>query len=102
MIVHVLVCKARDNLTPDQDAELVNTLHSLREVPGVLEMSAGPNLSQGSKGYTHGAVLRFQSQETLQAYLVDTRHRQLAAQLDHLLADLLVVDYETETSGISA
>lgn len=101
MIVHVLVGKTGDELDDTGIRELKDALTALGQVPGVLELTWGPDFSGRGKGYTHAAVLKFASHETLQSYLTHETHRQIVKTIDRLMPDRLVLDYETGTSGIS-
>jgi hypothetical protein len=56
----------------------------------------GVNFSERSRGYTHGAVLEFESREALQAYLGHDEHVRIVQRLNRLMPERLVVDYEPE------
>jgi hypothetical protein len=101
MIVHIVLGRDRGDLSPQEAAELSNALAGLSRVPGVLSMSSGANYSQRSKGYTHAAVLYFATQDDLDRYQTEELHVQTVRVFDRLMPQRLVVDYETETSGIS-
>ena len=100
MIVHVVLGKGRDDLSGEEERELAEAFGALASVPGVAELSWGPNFSARSKGYTHGAVMYFEDREALGAYLQNERHRTIVQTLDRLMPERLVLDYETGSSGI--
>jgi hypothetical protein len=102
VIVHILIGKMRDDLSAAEEQELSEALWSLRDLPQVAGLSWGPDFSGRSKGYTHGAVVYFENRDKLKAYQRDERHLKVVETLNRLMPDRLVVDYETETSGISA
>lgn len=101
MIVHILLCKPREDLTAAEAAELASAVAALDGVPGVERMTHGPDFSGRGRGYTHGAVMHFADRDALQHYAEDEEHLRIVTILQRLTLDRLVVDYETATSGIS-
>lgn len=101
MIVHVLLMHVRDDLSDEDRREFEDAAASLAAVPGVEEMTWGPDFSGRGKGFTHAAVMHFPDRDALSTYQADPDHRRVVALFDRLLSDKLVVDYETESSGIS-
>jgi hypothetical protein len=97
----MLLGKAREGLSATERRELDEALQGLAELPGVQRMSWGVNTSERSRGYTHGAVMHFADRTALQGYQQADGHRAIVQVLDRLMPERLVVDYETETSGIS-
>jgi hypothetical protein len=100
MIVHIVLGRAREDLSGDEQQELAEALEALRNVPGVASMSWGANFSERSKGYTHGAVIHFEDREALGVYQQHEKHRAIVQTLDRLMPERLVLDYETWNSGI--
>lgn len=101
MIVHLLLCQARDTLTSTEERELEDVLASLASVPGVQSFTWGRDFSGRGKGYTHAAVMHFVDHSALEAYQTNERHVRVVERLANLLDDKLVIDYDTETSGIT-
>jgi hypothetical protein len=101
MIVHIVLCKPRDDLSGFEIEELAHVLEGLRNVAGVRDFSSGLDFSGREKSYSHAAVMRFANRDTLQDYLQDAEHLRLVDLLNRLAPDRLIVDYETATSGIS-
>jgi Stress responsive A/B Barrel Domain len=102
VLVHIVLGKARQDLTASEQQELSAALASLGAVTGVQQMTHGPNFSERSKGYTHAAVLYFADRAALQGYQVADLHQRAVQVFDRLMPERMIVDYETETSGISA
>lgn len=94
MIVHILLGKAREGITDEENQELMGAISRLRDVPGVERFSAGPNFSERAQGYTHAAVMYFADREALDGYLKHEQHLQVVAILNRLLPQRLVADYE--------
>lgn len=94
MIVHIVLLQARPDLSAYDEETLGEALYSLAEVPGVHNMTWGPDFSNRAHGYTHGAVIHFADRDALQRYQDDPRHKQVVEIFDRLTEDRLVLDYE--------
>jgi hypothetical protein len=101
VIVHLLMLRVRSNLTDAERREFDRAVESLASVPGVQSMSWGADFSGRAKGLTHGAVLHFADRDALDGYQRNEHHRAVVATLDRLTTEKLVIDYETDSSGIS-
>lgn len=101
MIHHVLLVARRPDLTAMEEEELREALESLRAIGSVLDLTWGEDFSGRGKGYTHAAVMQFAGRDELRRYAGDQAHLRVVVVLDRLAPERLVVDYETETSGIS-
>lgn len=94
MLIHVLLGKARDGLSPEELRELEAAVASLREVPGVEDFSWGVNFSERARGFTHGAVMGFADREALDGYQRDPLHVAVVEILNRVMPDRMIVDYE--------
>ena len=95
MIDHLVLFTANSGASREDLEDLVSSLRGLKEkVPGVVELSAGENFSERSRGYTHGLFARFESAEGLKRYREHPEHLAVLEKLDRLTTDLTVVDYE--------
>lgn len=101
MIVHIVLCKAAENLDDQGRQDLADALRSLGRLEQVQSISWGPNVGHRSKGYTHAAVMHLASWEDLEAYLSNPEHLKIVDVLNRVAPERLVMDYETATSGIS-
>lgn len=102
MIIHIVLGKPRDDLSGDERQELDEALSALDGVPGVMAMTWGRDISGRGKGYTTAAVMQFESRETLDQYQIHPEHQRVVQVLNRLMPDRLIVDYVTDTSGISS
>lgn len=75
------------------DALLEEVRGLVGEVPGILGVSAGRNITDRAQGCTHGAVITLENAEALQPYLTHPRHQEVGGKLREA-AELLVFDYE--------
>ena len=65
MIVHIVLCKPREDLSATEIEELAQVLEGFRNVPGVRDFSSGADFSGRGKGYSRAAVMRFANRDTL-------------------------------------
>jgi hypothetical protein len=95
VITHLLLLQARADLTEYEERELGEAVYGLTSVPGVQNFSWGPDFSGRGKGYTHAAVMYFDSRDALQTYMDNDRHKEIVRTLNRLAPERLVIDYET-------
>ncbi len=96
MVEHAVLFKVRAGTPAEAVAAMIAGLRGLRsQVPGVVDLTAGTNFSDRSKGYTHGLVVRFTDKTALDGYLPHPAHRDVVERLIRpIIEDVLVVDYE--------
>ena len=94
MIAHLVLLQARADLTAYEERELGEAVMGLASVPGVRNFSWGPDFSGRGKGYTHAAVMYFDSRDGLQGYLDDAGHKEIVQTLNRLAPERLIIDYE--------
>ncbi len=96
MVEHAVLFKVKSGTPAESVAAMIAGLKGLKsQVPGVVDLSAGTNFSDRSKGFTHGLVVRFTDQAALDGYLPHPAHRDVVERLIRpIVEDVLVVDYE--------
>jgi hypothetical protein len=91
---HIVWLKPRAGVSAEAlDALLDEVRGLLGEVPGILAISAGRNLTDRAQGCTHGAVITLENAAALEPYLTHPRHQEVGGKLKEA-AELLVLDYE--------
>ncbi len=95
MIVHTVLLE----LDADKPAEIETALvglRSLAQLPGVISMNAGPDVSPENlaDGFTHAAVAVFDSAATRDAYLPAAEHLAVVRLLQACMRRVTVVDIE--------
>ena len=95
-ILHVVLFKWNEEASPHAIQAALEALRGLKnKVPGVLEITCGPNFSDRSKGWTHGLVVRFADREALEGYIPHPDHQAVVHEhISPIRADILVMDYE--------
>lgn len=100
MLRHLVLLKFKAQATPAEVETIVQAFAALREaIDGVRDLEWGIDVSpEGlAKGFTHAFLLSFDDAAARDAYLPHTAHLAFVARLQPLLADVLVIDYETHT-----
>jgi hypothetical protein len=65
------------------------------KIAGIVELSAGVNFSERSKGFTHGMVVRFTDRAALEAYGPHPEHQRVVQNvLGPIRADILIFDFQ--------
>ena len=97
-IEHVVLMKASRPFSEAETAEVMG----LKEIPGVVSVSCGPNYTKRGQGYTLAVVVRLTTKEAEEGYQTHPEHVRVR---DSIIAPLvaaaeapkvLVVDYEHE------
>lgn len=96
MIDHLVLFAAKDDASPEDIEDLLETLRGLRNsVESVVDLSVGEDFSGRGGGYTHGLFARFEDRDGLTQYLKHPEHVAGVEKLDTLTTGRLVVDYES-------
>lgn len=95
MIVHTVLL----DLDPAKPAEIdaaLDGLRSLVTLPGVVSMTAGPDVSPEdlADGFSHAAVAVFETAAARDAYLPAPEHLAVVRQLQACMRRVIVVDVE--------
>lgn len=96
MIEHLVLIKFADTTTREQLDEVVTRFKAIRpHLSGVVDLQAGINFSENSKGHQVALTVRFENREALEAYLPNPYHREIAAFIrESGRLDSIVVDFE--------
>ena len=99
MIEHIVLFKVAEGTPAEQTEAMMRGLKSLEtEIPQVVSLSCGSNISDRGDGFTHGLVVRFESLEALDTYLKHPRHQQAVQEVVLPIAEKIVIfDYVVET-----
>jgi len=95
MIQHMVMFKFAETTTRAQQDGVMQHVQDLRDIPGVMEVHCNHDISDRSKGYSLGMVVRMKDRETLQSYGPHPVHQALVGRLKEIgLVDLIVLDFE--------
>jgi quinol monooxygenase YgiN len=100
MLRHLVLLKFKAEAAPAEVEAIVQAFAALREsIDAVSGLEWGTDVSpEGlAKGFTHAFLLSFADAAARDAYLPHPDHQAFVERLQPLLADVLVIDYRTET-----
>jgi hypothetical protein len=98
-VLHIVLLKWKDEVTPAQEADVGAKLLALKDkIPGVIAMSFGhqnsPEAATKGHGFTAALTVTFANAAARDAYLPNPDHQAVVTVLKTMLADLAVVDYD--------
>jgi len=104
VIAHVVLFRPRSSLTPDAREALLGSfttavggIGALRRARVGRRVRTGRPYEQAMReDYTHAAVLEFDDEAGLRAYLTAPEHEELARRFFESVEQVLVYDYELE------
>lgn len=110
MIVHVVLFRPKPSLTPEaREALLASFTAAVQEIASLRRARVGRRVRTGRpyeqamrEDYTHAAVLEFDDQAGLLAYLAAPAHEELARRFFADVEQVLVYDFNLEEGARSA
>ncbi len=95
MFIHNFSLRLKAESTDEQIASAIAGIHALQaQIPGLLSVSAGTNISPRSQGFNLGGTMQFTDRATLEAYNDHPTHQALLSTLGPLIADAIEVDWQ--------
>jgi hypothetical protein len=98
-LFHVVSFKFKASASPGQIKEVTDAFRDLKKkIKEIQSYEWGTNISPEklNKGFTHGFVLTFKSDQARDAYLVHPDHKAFGALLQPILDDVFVIDFWAE------
>lgn len=99
MLRHVVAFKFKETATPEQIKKIGDAFRDLKKkIPQIVGYEWGINNSPENlnKGFTHGFILSFKSEEDRSTYLPHPAHKAFGKLLGPSLADVFVIDFWTK------
>ena len=94
MVIHTFAFRWKPGVTTEQKDHALREIRALQgQIPGLVEMLVGHNISPRSQDYELGGVMKFADRATFDAYSDHPVHQKLLAWLMPLI-DPLEVDFE--------
>jgi hypothetical protein len=93
---HVVAFKFKDTATKEKIKEVEDAFRALKgKIQQIVAYEWGTNISpeKHDKGFTHGFVLTFKSEQDRDAYLVHPEHKKFGELVGGVLADVFVIDF---------
>ncbi|KAG0565951.1 hypothetical protein M758_7G025200 [Ceratodon purpureus] len=100
VIEHIVLFKVKADADLQEIQAMIDALHGLRKLEGVLELTVGSALSVQGGEYTHVLHGRFQTKVALNAYLISPAHVRIQKKyVQGLTEDLIALDWECIPCG---
>jgi hypothetical protein len=98
MVEHIVLLKFKEQLTEEKQQEVVNRLKDMKgKIPGIVNLEAGIDFSGRSKGFSIGAIIRFEDEAALENYGPHEVHQDFIKFIkENGHEDTLVVDFRLE------
>jgi hypothetical protein len=95
MIHHIVWFKLKEDISPEEKAELKANLLAMKPlIPQIIEMACGEDFSGRSRGFEFGLVVQFANREDGQTYDKHPDHQAFIANSKHLWTDVQALDFE--------
>jgi hypothetical protein len=102
MIAHLVLFKPRADLSPDARRELAASFEAaLKQIPSIRRARFGKRVLHGrgyealmTADYQYAAILEFDDEVGLKAYLEHPAHQQLGAQFFEMFEQALMYDFD--------
>jgi hypothetical protein len=95
-LLHVVSFKFKPSATPEQISKVTDAFRELKtKIPGIEKFEWGTNVSpeKHDKGFTHGFILTFKTEQARDIYLGHPEHKAFGKLLGPILDDVFVLDY---------
>ncbi len=92
-ITHILLYKFREDVPDskiDDHIEFIKSFEGVAE--GLLDLKVGRNVFEWDKKFSHGFVMRFDSEESLEKYGNSDKHQELLDRFKPLVENKVVFD----------
>mmetsp|Transcript_8518 Transcript_8518/g.35543 ORF Transcript_8518/g.35543 Transcript_8518/m.35543 type:complete len:98 (-) Transcript_8518:208-501(-) len=97
MLEHIVFIKFKEGTPAEAIDEIVAMARALKEkIPGIIDMTAGKNITNRSQGFQFALVARMENRETLDVYAPHEAHQAMVAKISVYKEDLIAIDYEIE------
>lgn len=98
MIKHIVMFRLKSSFSEDQKRENLKKLksrldHLINEIPEVLYLETGINISKSPAAYDLVLVTRFENEEKLDIYRKHPEHQSVLKFINEIKEDITVVDY---------
>ena len=95
MFIHNFSLRLKPDVTDEQIASSVAAIRAFEgQIPGLLSVYAGTNVSPRSQGFGLGGTMQFTDREAFEAYNNHPAHQALLSTLGPLIADAIEVDWQ--------
>lgn len=93
MVTHVVLLQPKPDTTTEQISLAFTHVRTLMDqIPGILSVAVGTNLSSFNKGYSHGFIMQFVDEAHLKQYASHAAHIPVSEELQTLCENIIDFD----------
>ena len=93
MINHVILLQPKPETTESELAAVFKQIEQMQEqIAGIIHITTGKNLSNYNKGYTHGFIVQFASEEFFRGYAPHPAHKPVSDELQRICQNIIDFD----------
>jgi Stress responsive A/B Barrel Domain len=93
MITHVVLLQPKVDITTQEISAVLDQVCSLQhDIPGIIDVQAGKNLSTNHQSYTYGFVMHFVDESHLKAYAPHPAHQIVSSALRQICSSIIDFD----------
>lgn len=93
MITHIVLLHPKPEITADEMQKVLAQVRTLpHNIPGIVDVQTGENLSGNHQGYTYGFVMHFVDAEHLKSYAPHPAHRLVSDEIRRVSSQ--VIDFD--------
>lgn len=98
MILHVVLMQPKSEIAAEEMQQVLTQVRTLQQqIPGIVDVQVGQNLSKKHQGYAYGFVMRFVDQAHLQAYAPHPAHQVVSNEIRRVCSQ--VIDFDLEEAS---
>ncbi len=95
MIIHAVLLQPKTETRVEEINTALKHVQALQEnIPGIIDVQVGENLSSNHQGYTYGFVMRFVDKGHLKAYAPHPAHQVVSDELVGICHSIIDLDIE--------
>jgi hypothetical protein len=93
MITHVVLLQLKPTTSENELQAVFQQIHRFQElIPGVINIKTGHNLSEANRGYTHGFIIQFASDDLFRGYAPHPAHKPVSDELQRICQSIIDFD----------
>lgn len=101
MIMHIVLLQMKSETTPAQITTALQHVQALEhQIPGIVRIVTGKNLSGQHKSYTYGFLMQFVSEEAFKGYAAHPSYEPVRLELQNICQGNIVLDLQPPPSPL--
>jgi Stress responsive A/B Barrel Domain len=93
MITHIVLLQPKPETSERELYDVFQQIqHMQDQIPGIINIKTGRNLSSSHQGYTHGFFIQFASEELFRGYAPHPAHKPVSDELQRICQSIIDFD----------